>query len=325
MSNLLYKILWVDDQEFQDIEDMASEDFNMELVRVGSWEEAEPLLSKDFDKWSAIILDCYCKRTKNGLEDEKFLKHALHRLDKIAGDNRVLPWYVLSAGNRADFSMIIDQQLSEERLEWDADWEQIYYSKTSKNRMTGKRDIQCLLENILKVASSKEENVLRLQYASVIDTFPDKENELLTILKCLSSGESANINCYKQIRDLMEYIMDRIEETGILLAQRTSTNLAECSKALGQPWMQDFVPIPIQRSLHSLVAICNLMAHDTPEANAFKDGEYPYLLRGNIFELLSIIYWFKNLSAIDNKRVMHLHILGLKAEYEEKQKTIKLD
>lgn len=295
MANIIYNVLWVDDQKFQDIEDLAIEEYNIQLQRVDSWEEAETFLKKNYDMWSAIILDCYCKKTKDGAEDEKFLKHALHRLDKISGDKRLLPWYVLSAGNRDSFENIIDQQLSEDRLEWDREWEKVYYSKTYKDPMTGKRDIRCMLENISRVAANSERNKLRILYADALSVFPEKESELLSILDNLNPDKSTKANCLNDIRKMMEYIMERIDESGLLLVERNGTNLNKCSKFLGQSALKEIIGPHVQRAIHSIVEITNTGSHNTLLSKSIQEGRAPYVLRSTIFELLVVVYWCKNL------------------------------
>ena len=103
----LIKVLWVDDQDYKEIENQAY-DKGIDITHVHSWIEAEPLLQGfRFDDWSAIILDCYCCMYPEGPEDHKFLQKALERLSQFR-NGRILPWYILSRGTDDDFFSIID-------------------------------------------------------------------------------------------------------------------------------------------------------------------------------------------------------------------------
>lgn len=54
------KVLWIDDQNFEQLENNAAAQ-GIDITHVFSWADAVPLLQGwKFDEWSAIIFDCYC-------------------------------------------------------------------------------------------------------------------------------------------------------------------------------------------------------------------------------------------------------------------------
>lgn len=158
-----YKVLWVDDQEFDALPTIA-ESMGLDITQVCSWSEAEPLLEKHFEDWSALILDCYCTIEPNGPENPKFLREVFPKLNRIQGSHRVLPWYVLSQGNKERFDEIIDNTLSNDRLQWDGSWTKGYYSKTAIDEASKEYDWKIMLKNIIKVAQKSEENKIRNKY-----------------------------------------------------------------------------------------------------------------------------------------------------------------
>lgn len=70
-NDVIYKVLWVDDQTLENGETTSfyigfqgiADNYNIELVPFDNWEEAEHSLRKDFDEYSAVILDANCKST----------------------------------------------------------------------------------------------------------------------------------------------------------------------------------------------------------------------------------------------------------------------
>ena len=117
-TEIIYKVLWVDDLNYDENNELTdfyegwqlkAGKYNIELIPFDNWEEAESSLRKDFDDYSAIILDANCKIHKNDTEQEEFITAVLPSLTNIFGEKRrVLPWYLLSAGTMANFGTIVN-------------------------------------------------------------------------------------------------------------------------------------------------------------------------------------------------------------------------
>lgn len=118
-----YKVLWVDDDETIVFSTkLDAEDYNLELVHFSNWEEAEISLRKNFDEYSAIILDAYCKINKDSLEQEEFITAVLPSLSTLFGEKRrSIPWFLLSAGTMSTFNNVVTgakYQHSKHEEEW---------------------------------------------------------------------------------------------------------------------------------------------------------------------------------------------------------------
>ena len=58
----LIQVLWVeDDPKVTDSYPQDAEYYGLELVPFPCWDDAKEALVRDFDRWSAIILDAKCK------------------------------------------------------------------------------------------------------------------------------------------------------------------------------------------------------------------------------------------------------------------------
>lgn len=109
MSNeILYKVLWVED-EYEKFGPVISdaEDFGIELVPVSNWQDAEVELNRDFDSFSAIILDAMCKLKPDDSPEEIFTFKAVTALSAIFERKHPIPWYILSAGTMANFNNVV--------------------------------------------------------------------------------------------------------------------------------------------------------------------------------------------------------------------------
>ena len=80
------------------------------------------------------------------------------------------------------------------------------------------------------------------------------------------------------------------------------------------------IPIYIQRSIHSLVAITNPGSHRTVTDDDVAKGRAPYLLRSLIFEMLNVLHWCRKMSHIEKDLVLAAIELA-KNRYEQERKS----
>ncbi len=171
---IIYKVLWVDDLNYDENNELTdfyegwqlkAGKYNIELVPFDNWEEAEYSLRKDFDEYSAIILDANCKIRKNDTEQEEFITAVLPSLTNIFGEKRrVLPWYLLSAGTMSIFSKIVNGARYQ-HSKHEEDWGTMLYLKDVKE---GENAPEMLFENIARVAKDLAMNVILYRHH---DTF----------------------------------------------------------------------------------------------------------------------------------------------------------
>ena len=173
-TEIIYKVLWVDDLNYDENNELTdfyegwqlkAGKYNIELIPFDNWEEAEYSLRKDFDDYSAIILDANCKIRKNDTEQEEFITAVLPSLTVIFGEKRrVLPWYLLSAGTMSSFSKIVNGA-HYQHSKHEEDWGTMLYLKDVKD---GENAPEILFENIARVAKDLAMNVILYRHH---DTF----------------------------------------------------------------------------------------------------------------------------------------------------------
>ena len=98
----LIQVLWVeDDPNVTDSYPQEAEIYGLELVSFPCWDDAKEALVRDFDRWSAIILDAKCKYHRDSKDNAiVFLREALDDISTICEKKgRMVPWYVLTGGD----------------------------------------------------------------------------------------------------------------------------------------------------------------------------------------------------------------------------------
>lgn len=168
IDNVIYKVLWVDDQISKDENGnytiyaqgyiSKAEDYNIELVGFDNWEEGEAELRKNFDDYSAIILDAFCKISKNDSEQEEFITSILPSLNILFGEKRkLLPWYILSAGTMANFESTI-KSARYQHAKHEEEWGEMLYLKRDED--DDNENVHNLFKNIINVAQNMSMNVV---------------------------------------------------------------------------------------------------------------------------------------------------------------------
>lgn len=158
-----YKVLWVDDDEsIVKGTKLEAENYDLELVHFTNWEDAEEALRKNFQDYSAVILDANCKIHRGGIEGEGFLTTAVVSLTQISGQaGQWLPWYLLSAGTMNSFNSIIEGVQYHHHSE---EWGSMLYLKVTDDTETS---LTKLFENIQRVARNAPANVVLHRHGDV--------------------------------------------------------------------------------------------------------------------------------------------------------------
>ena len=178
----LIQVLWVeDDPTVTESFPLKAENFDLELVPYCCWDDAKEALERDYDRWSAIILDAKCKHHRDSADSAVvFLREALKDISVLAvTKGRTIPWYVLTGGDTSEVS----DSINDERLQWDKDWTEAtnkkYYSKNT--------DTDSLYDQIRGHAKESPRIQIDKIYHNVFEAIEDCkiDNEASTILENL--------------------------------------------------------------------------------------------------------------------------------------------
>lgn len=354
------KVLWVDDQDFEQIENIA-EHYGIDITHVYSWEDAKPYLQGiRFDDWSAIILDCYCCMYPGGNEDKKFLRKVFDELPSLS-NGRLLPWYILSQGTGDGFISILDNQLTDERMMWDGDWDKVFYSKSSG-------DYKKLLENIQKMAPLLPNYKVRHRFNDVFSMIeieqlfsPQLKDIMFPVLKSLYFPESSSslISNYNQLRQAVECLFRSCHQMGLLPDEFVKTehgvNLVLSSQYLagnhaiyGDGYFkfgeedERVFPEAIAKIIKDVLFIANVQSHTTDLNDEEKKriagylsnpGSGQYVIFSIAMGLCSVFVWYKQylLNHLDinkNKNKCRFYsspLLDEMKRYENQEMPVKFD
>ena len=181
-----------------------------------------------------------------------------------------------------------------------------YYSK-------GDDDDQ-LIEDIISAADQQEETQIIHKHQTVFDVWPESKHDLLRILKVLEREDWQNNSVLNDIRKIMSDVMFRMNNRGLCTEVHDGSNLNACSRMLCQPYMETIIPIYIQRSIHTCVAVTNPGSHRTKTDSDVKDNKAPYLIRSLIYNMLDVLYWCRCLPPEDLK---DMTIMAVKQAYKK--------
>lgn len=229
-------------------------------------------------KYDGVILDVKCLYASHDEVDSSasFYKtrKELHRIATSKGIE--IPCFVYSGQPDYTSNAEFENYLNGEKL----------YIKGSDDRI--------LLEDIKKKADERLATQIRHKYLdSLKRRLPDNINmEITDILSYVENSVSDKPDVFPKMRTVINWLMDRLNEYGLLGVKHNGANINECSVFLGRKELSVFVPIHIQRSFHSCVTVCNNGSHRIEVFNAVQNGEAPFLVRSTIFELMNILGWY---------------------------------
>ena len=138
MNEYSIRVLLVDENvlSFSKYRSIA-EDLGIYVERHTCWDNAKDALYKDFDNWSAIVLEPHSKLHSGGYNNIKqFLVHALSDISAISTkNNKIIPWYIFTDKEPEEFIDLI----LESRKSFDAGWHTPYYTKENDAHILFKR------------------------------------------------------------------------------------------------------------------------------------------------------------------------------------------
>lgn len=319
----LIQVLWVEDDS--SIINHCKENAyfsNLELVAYPCWDDAKEALERDYDRWSAIILDAKCKHHRDSPDSAiVFLREALKDISVMAATKgRTIPWYVLTGGDTSEVS----DSINDERLKWDKDWT----DSTNKKYYSKNTDTEMLYNRIQYHAQVSPRLQIQKMYRNVFDAIEDCKiddeaynalEDLLVPIHFPGEIESTDYNDkFKKARVVLEYVFRSMIENGMLpeWGKHMNTRWSSCILA-GKPAVKyvidgdDIVVVESKEAILPAVlndilrAMVNILPADvhskSGDANAVNIPDYikcvngsTYLLNSFALQLCDLIVWYRN-------------------------------
>ena len=292
LENKIYNVIWIDDK-FEEIDLIGNaEQDNIFITPYKYGKDGVSAIKSNIDYWDGVIVDVKCLWASDEEADRVENFHTIKEELLVLKGKRPIPFFVYSGQ---------PDVLSDESFKKSLNGRRLYKKH---------KDEEALLEDVKSEADKLPEVQIRHKYLDYVD-IPELSKELTEVFMTIEKGREDNPLVFPIMRFILNWLMDRLNEYGILSLKHTGTNINACSVFLGKKELADFIPVHIQRSLHSCVEICNNGSHwiDTAKGavrqevyNAVNSGAAPFLIRSTAFELMNILMWYKQLPKDDPTR-----------------------
>lgn len=301
-----YKILWIDDQYelLSELMERCEVVNGFEITKCRFAKEGMNIFEKRLEEWSAVILDAkVLMESLNEIPNLNGLRFCRDRINELK-PRRYVPMFVFTG--QPD---LISNELFENMVDK-------YYSK-------GDDDDQ-LIADVISEADKLEDTHIIHKHQTIFEVWPQSKHDLLRILKVLEKEEWQNNSVLNDIRKIMSDVMYRLYDKGFCSVPHDGANLAACSKALCEVYMEEIIPVYIQRSIHTLVAVTNPGSHRSSTDSDVAKAEAPYLIRSLIYDMLNVLCWCRRITHIEPDLVKQaIEVAKMKFELEKEKRKNK--
>lgn len=295
-----YKILWIDDQYelLSELMERCEVINGFEITKCRFAKEGMKTFESHLEEWSAVVLDAkVLMESLNEVPNLSGLRYCRDRINELK-PRRYVPMFVFTG--QPD---LISNEMFENMVDK-------YYSK-------GDDDDQ-LIEDIISAADKQEETQIIHKHQTVFDAWPESKHDLLRILNVLEKEDWQNNSVLNDIRKIMSDVMNKLYARGFCPVKHDGSNLGACSMEIGKRYMEEIIPVHVQRCIHSLVEVTNPGSHRTNIDADVASGKAPYLIRALIYEMLNVLCWGKVLNVIDDPEMVRKAIDIAKYNHDKK-------
>lgn len=278
------KVLWVENEpeRLVPFRKLVEFDGSIELVPIKDAESAIAYLDDNVELLTAAVLDIESFLTSDSTDEH--MGSFIRVRDSITRlENRNKLQYFAFSGKR--------QYTQDPEF-----FEKTYGCKIFDKNCQSEEAISYLR---LIVKQSDIANILH-RYGSAF-SLPLDESATKDLLRILLSVEKSNhrdAECLHLVRNVMDWVMQYCYEIGLSQVKFTGTNLADCSRFMGDKLMKEFVPVHIASCMRQAVDLGNNGSHKKGDGyQAVLNGQAPYLIRSATFSLLTVLNWLTTLPA----------------------------
>lgn len=280
----MIKVLWIDDECNTNIGASFKENASVndiEIIGAEDLRSGEEIIRKNSNEIHAVILDCFCKIEKNGIEDDgEFLKQALAHGSSI----HKYPWFIMSAGAvKGDIKHILKYGVN--RPLWMDENEEMYYDKIA--------DTDKLFDDIKRIVSNWDDYMIQMMYQDVFSIIDKNEClketkvTLIEILSALHFPQKYDFRknlYYNQLRQVLENVFRWCHHNGLLpneCIDKGQVNIWESYNYLSGKRMinleirygeqgESVLPILLDKQLQQLIYLCNEFSHSKKQNSEYE-------------------------------------------------------
>lgn len=315
----LIQVLWVeDDEKVTKTYPVKAKLLGLQLVPHSCWDDAKVALEREYDRWSAIILDAKCKHHRESADNAvRFLGEALKDISTLAQKKgRTIPWYILTGGDESEVS----DSINDDRMEWDSDWtvakHKNYYSKaTDRDELYRRIRYRASRSPRLQIQKMYRDVFVAIEECKIGDEAYNALEDLLVPIHFPDEIEASDYNDkFQKARDILEYIFRSMSAYGILPDWGKQVNLSASSHLLaGKDFTKKdgsvivksnatILPKELSRIMRAMVNIIPPFCHsDSGVEDNVSKKEYmnsvensTFLLKSFALQFCDLILWYRN-------------------------------
>lgn len=315
----LIQVLWVeDDEKVTKTYPVKAKLLGLQLVPHSCWDDAKVALEREYDRWSAIILDAKCKHHRESADNAvRFLGEALKDISTLAQKKgRTIPWYILTGGDETEVS----DSINDDRMEWDSDWtvakHKNYYSKaTDRDELYRRIRYRASRSPRLQIQKMYRDVFVAIEECKIGDEAYNALEDLLVPIHFPDEIEASDYNDkFQKARDILEYIFRSMSAYGILPDWGKQVNLTASSLLLDNidfknkddsPIVKSrarILPKELSRIMKVMVNIIPPFCHsDSGIEDNVRKKEYmtavensTFLLKSFTLQFCDLILWYRN-------------------------------
>lgn len=297
---MAYKVLWIDDQPTETLQDLAGE-FELDIHVETCYNNGIKWLSKNMELCMAVILDVKCKITDNPTEVASRNAFREKWLDvvELCTQKKQIPWFVYTAGDYEGMEAL--QVMIPTRQ---------FYRKPM--------DLGDLIKNISQAIELSDMATAVKQYGDVLNFYYNQPNQeeilkpLFRVIKIVEDNDNTNTSAFNDMRKVLGWATAYMRDHGILPENLTRISSAYYYLKAINYRAKRIVPDYISHCFETCADVCNKGSHgemegSTDETNnlivdkVVSHGYAPYLIRSTFYELMNILLWCKKLPTTEEE------------------------
>ena len=297
---MAYKVLWIDDQPTETLQDLAGE-FELDIHVETCYNNGIKWLSKNLELCMAVILDVKCKITDNPTEVASRNAFREKWLDvvELCTQKKQIPWFVYTAGDYEGMEAL--QVMIPTRQ---------FYRKPM--------DLGDLIKNISQAIELSDMATAVKQYGDVLNFYYNQPNQeeilkpLFRVIKIVEDNDNTNTSAFNDMRKVLGWATAYMRDHGILPENLTRISSAYYYLKAINYRATRIVPAYISHCFETCADVCNKGSHgemegSTDETNnlivdkVVSRGYAPYLIRSTFYELMNILLWCKKLPTTEEE------------------------
>ncbi len=313
---MAYKVLWIDDQPIDLLQDLA-EEFDLDIHVETCYNNGIEWLRNNQEICMAVVLDVKCKITDGPTEvaSKNAFREKWLDVVELCTQRKQIPWFVYTAGDYDGIEALQD----------------MIPSRKLYRKSIDRRD---LIKNISQAIELSDMAMAVKKYDDVINFYYNQPNQLeiikplFRVIKIVEENDYTNTSAFNDMRKILGWATAYMREHGLLPSSVIRITSASYYLKNINFRAKQIVPNYISYGYNTCEDVCNNGSHGKMEGSTddtnnlivdelVDSGKAPYLIRSTFYELLNILSWCKTLPTTDEEiKVLQSKIINLKIPFD---------